>query len=111
MVNSQYNSIPAVLQLPGQCEHRVQRTEDPVLLQICRLPVQDTICSVYQPYSRYASKHRKENKNFLFLTFLSETNSRTDKGQPGPKYIFKCGTNIYFFTLQRFGPSPSPNLK
>ena len=24
------------------------------------------------------------------------------------KYIFnKCGTNIYFFTLQRFGPSPS----
>ena len=29
-----------------------------------------------------------------------------------PKYIFnKCGTNIYFFTLQRFGPSPSPNFK
>ena len=28
------------------------------------------------------------------------------------KYIFnKCGTNIYFFTLQRFGPSPSPNFK
>ncbi len=24
------------------------------------------------------------------------------------KYIFnKCGTNIYFFTLHRFGPSPS----
>ncbi len=57
-VNTQYNSIPAVLQLPGHGEHRVQRTEDPVLQQICRLPVQDTICSVYQPYSRYASKHR-----------------------------------------------------
>ena len=36
---------------------------------------------------------------------------RTDEGQPRPKYIFnKCGTNIYFFTLQRFGPSPSPNF-
>jgi len=23
----------------------------------------------------------------------------------------KCGTNIYFFTLQRFGPSPSLNFK
>ena len=31
-------------------------------------------------------------------TFLTETISRTDKGQPRPKYIFnKCGTNIYFF--------------
>jgi len=30
------------------------------------------------------------------------------EGQPRPKYIFnKCGTNIYFFTLQRFGPSPN----
>ena len=39
-----------------------------------------------------------------------ETISRTVEGQPRPKYIFnKCGTNIYFFTLQRFGPSP--NLK
>ena len=37
----------------------------------------------------------------------------TDEGQPRPKYIFnKCGTNIYSFTtLQRFGPSPSPNFK
>ena len=26
-------------------------------------------------------------------------------------YFNKCGTNIYFFTLQRFGPSPSPNFK
>ena len=41
-----------------------------------------------------------------------ETNSRTDEGQPRPKYIFnKCGTNINFFTLQKFGPSPSPNFK
>ena len=37
---------------------------------------------------------------------------RTDEGQPRPKYIFiKCGTNIYFFTLQRFGPSTSPNFE
>ena len=35
-----------------------------------------------------------------------ETISRTDESEPRPKYIFnKCGTNIYFFTLQRFGPS------
>ena len=38
---------------------------------------------------------------------------RTDESQPRPKYNFnKCGTiNIDFFTLQRFGPSPSPNFK
>ena len=37
---------------------------------------------------------------------------RTDEGRPRPKNIFnKCGTNIYFFTLQRFGPSPSLNFK
>jgi len=48
----------------------------------------------------------------LFLIFVTETISRTDKGQPRPKYIFnKFRTKIYFFTLQRFGPSPSPNLK
>ena len=49
----------------------------------------------------------------LYLSiFLTETISRTDEGQPRPKYIFnKCGTNIYFFTLQRTGPSPSPNFK
>ena len=48
----------------------------------------------------------------LFLTFVTEKISRTDDGQPRPKYFFnKCGTNIYFFTLQRFGPSPSPNFK
>ena len=48
----------------------------------------------------------------LFLIFATETISRTDEGQPRQKYIFdKCGTNIYFFTLQRFGPSPSPNFK
>ena len=48
----------------------------------------------------------------LFLTFVIETISRTHEGQLRPKYIFnKCGTNIYFFTLQRFGPLPSPNFK
>ena len=50
---------------------------------------------------------------YLFVFDLcEETISRTDKGQPRPKYIFnKCGTNFYFFTLQRFGQSPSPNFK
>ena len=43
---------------------------------------------------------------------MTETISITDEGQPRPKYIFnKCGTNIYFFTLQKFGPSPSPKCK
>ena len=43
--------------------------------------------------------------NFFLIDF-------DDESQPRPKYIFsKCGTNIYFFTLQRFGPSPSPNFK
>ena len=47
-----------------------------------------------------------------FSNLCEETISRTDEGQPRPKYIFnKCGSNIYFFTLQRFGPSPSPNFK
>jgi len=37
---------------------------------------------------------------FVF-NLCEETISRTDEGQPRPKYIFnKCGTNIYFFTLQ-----------
>ena len=54
------------------------------------------------------------NKHFLhfFIDFDGYYIVRTDEGQPIPKYIFnKCGTNIYFFTLQRFGPSPSPNFK
>ena len=43
---------------------------------------------------------------------MTETISRINESQPRPKYIFnKCGTNIYFFTLQRFCPSPSPNFK
>jgi len=43
---------------------------------------------------------------------VTETISRTDEGQPRPKYIFnKCGTKIYLFTVQRFGSSPSPNFK
>jgi len=48
----------------------------------------------------------------LFLIFVTETISKSDEGQPRPKYIFnKCGTIIYFFTLQRFGPSPSRNFR
>ena len=49
---------------------------------------------------------------YFFIDFDGYYIVGTDEGQPGPKYIFnKCGTNIYFFTLQRFGPSPSPNFK
>jgi len=49
---------------------------------------------------------------FFFIDFYGYYIAKTDEGQPRPKYIFnKCGTNIYFFTLQRFGPSPSPNFK
>ena len=52
---------------------------------------------------------------FTFIYFFIDFNGyyivRTDEGQPRPKYIFnKCGTYIYFFTLQRFGPSPSQNF-
>ena len=48
----------------------------------------------------------------IVFNLCEETISRVDEGQPRPKYIFnKCGTNIYFFTLQRFGPSPSLNFK
>ena len=48
----------------------------------------------------------------LIIIFVTETISRTDEGQPRPKYIFnKCGTNTIFFTSHRFCPSPSPNLK
>ena len=32
---------------------------------------------------------------------------RTDDGQPMDRRV----TNIYIFTLQRVGPSPSPNFK
>jgi len=50
--------------------------------------------------------------NKTVFNLCEETISRTDEGQPRPKYIFnKCGTNIYFFTLQRFGPSPSLNFR
>ena len=50
--------------------------------------------------------------NFFFVHFDGYYIVRSDEGQPRSKYIFnKCGTNIYFFTLQRFGPSPSPNFK
>ena len=53
---------------------------------------------------------------FIFFIFLIDFDGyyiiRTDEGKPRPKYIFnKCGTNIYFFTLQRFGPSPSLNFR
>ena len=48
--------------------------------------------------NREKSEGINRNWRSLFLTFLTETISRTDEGQPRPKYIFnKCGTNIYFF--------------
>ena len=52
------------------------------------------------------------SKQKAVFNLCEETISRTDEGQPRPKYIFnKCGTNIYIFTLQRFGPSPSTSFK
>ena len=58
----------------------------------------------------YIAKVCQSFSQFVF-NLCEETISRTDEGQPRPKYIFnKCGTNIYFFTLQRFGQSPSPSL-
>ena len=42
---------------------------------------------------------------------MTETISRTDEGQPRPKYIFnKCGTNIYFFLLYRGLVHPHPRI-
>ena len=50
--------------------------------------------------------------NYYIITLLHYPIARTYEGPPRPKYIFnKCGTNIYFFILQRFGPSPSLNFK
>ena len=48
----------------------------------------------------------------MFLTFVTETISRTDVCQPRPKYIFnKCGTNNYFIFLCRgFVRHHSPNF-
>ena len=57
---------------------------------------------------------------FIFLWFLTifiidfdgYFIIRTDEGQPRPKYIFKNVELIStLFTLQRFGPSPSPNFR
>ena len=60
----------------------------------------------------YSNNPNNNRFMILFLTFVTETISRTDKGQPRSKYIFNtCRTNIYFFTLQSFVPSPSPIFK
>ena len=72
-----------------------------------------------------ACEHLERSVEFLYLLFIfisiyftRETNIFLVKNliemlyKPRPKYIFnKCGNNIYFFTLQRFVPSPSPNFK
>ena len=53
--------------------------------------------------------------NFFFFDFDCYYIVRTDEGQPRPKYIFNNSINVEltstFLTLQRFGPSPSPNFK
>ena len=48
----------------------------------------------------------------FFLIFPTETISRTDEGQPD-RNIFSINVELTstFFSLQRFGPSPSPNFK
>ena len=49
---------------------------------------------------------------FFLIDFDGYYIVRTDDGRPRPKYIFnKYGRNNYFFNLQRFGPSASPNFK
>ena len=67
-------------------------------------------------YSEVALKKVKKKEKPDFFDFFVDFDGyyivRTDEGQPRPKYIFnKCGTNMYFFTLQRFGSSPSPDFK
>ena len=68
------------------------------------------------PLCQFDSPNFYFEQSFLFVYFFIDFDGyyivRTDEGQPSPKYIFnKCGTNIYFFTLQRFGPSPSLKFK
>ena len=65
----------------------------------------------YDVYEDYDGINYIDDIIEFVFNLCEETISRTDEGQPRPKYIFnKCGTNIYFFTLQRFGPSPSPSF-
>ena len=47
-------------------------------------------------FVNYGQARVNDGSNYIVI-FVTETISRTDKGQPRPKYIFnKCGTNIYF---------------
>ena len=49
---------------------------------------------------------------FIFLSILMVIISlELTRVNPDRNIFNKCGTNIYFFTLQRFGPSPSLNFK
>ena len=65
----------------------------------------------------YKKSHANNVKNGLsnFKKFLKPCTTKDISTHPEltrDRYIFnKCGTNIYFFTLQRFGPSPSLNFK
>ena len=64
-------------------------------------------------YPPEKSKFEIINFQNKMMVFLTETISRTDMGEPRLKYIFKKNVELTstFFTLQRFGPSPSPNFK
>ena len=48
--------------------------------------------------------------NIFFIGFDGYYIVRTDEGQPGDQNIFSINVELTsnIFTLQRFGPSPSP---
>ena len=96
-------------------------------VNICKLSFFHLIIWVRFPYVHLTDQIFILNNHFclfIFLWFLHYFNFLSilmviislelRRVNPWPKYIFnKCGINIYFFTLQWFGPSPSssPNFK
>ena len=52
-----------------------------------------------------------QTHDVLFLIFVTETISRADEGQPRNIFSINVKLTSTFFTLPRFGPSPSPNFK
>ncbi len=48
---------------------------------------------------------------FFKSSFQKQSQELTRVNPDRNIFSIKCGTNIYFFTLQRSGPSQSPNFK
>ena len=64
---------------------------------------------IFSDYSSlaYPGLPTKDETDYLKLIKYDNIWRLKSRTKPRPKYIFnKCGTNIYFFTLQRFDPSP-----